>query len=168
MNNSFGGLAVCAALAMAASAQADVKWTVTGASYHFGDEVINGFFTQNSGGTVIDYSLVSTTFTLNPTNSHSTGVGSDNVSFLGDNGDIVNLVFASDLDVANNPLSIRSSGIYFGGPGPLTFGYTDFAGSATGVTLGVPEPASWALMLGGVFGAGAMLRRRIRERRQPR
>ena len=163
MNRTLGGLAVCAALAMAASAQATVKWTVTGAGFHDGDVVINGDFTQNDLGTAIDYSLSATgvdAFTLDPTNSHFDGAGANNVNFKGDNGDYISLVFTGDLLVANNPLSVGSSYIYFGEPGSHTFGYTDGTGSATGVALPVPEPAGWALMIGGVFGAGAMLRRR--------
>ena len=163
MNRNLGGLAACAALAMAASAQANVKWTVSGATFAGGDVEIDGYFTQDGNGTAIDYSLSATgvdTFTLDPTNSHFDGAGSNNVNFSGDNGDYIALVFTDDLLVANNPLSIGSSYIYYNEPASRTFGYTDGTGSATGQVLGVPEPAGWALMLGGVFGVGGLARRR--------
>jgi hypothetical protein len=35
-----------------------------------------------------------------------------------------------------------------------------YGGSLTFAPKGVPEPASWAMMIGGFFGLGAMLRRR--------
>ena len=39
-------------------------------------------------------------------------------------------------------------------------GITAVDGKTQGFTTGVPEPAAWALMIGGFAGAGAMLRRR--------
>lgn len=38
-----------------------------------------------------------------------------------------------------------------------------YAGNGVPVPGGIPEPASWALMLGGFFGAGALLRSRRRH-----
>jgi hypothetical protein len=86
-----------------------------------------------------------------------------------------------DVDTAYSELGTYTNGDAASGPnGPIAF---DFGGSFTelaftdGQVIGggtsystpapppaVPEPASWALMLLGVGGAGAMLRRSRQER----
>ena len=169
MNRFLGGLAACAALTMAASAHADVKWTVAGASYNYGAQVVNGYFIQKADSTIPDFSLTlsngTTTLHYDSSNGYVDAIGSDNVDFQMSDNNSIFLVFDNDLLVENNPLYI-DSGYVFSDAG-ANYNYTDsglvgprLGGSATGQVLAVPEPTTWALMLGGVFGAGAMARRR--------
>lgn len=61
--------------------------------------------------------------------------------------------------------SHQVGGIFFGDPAPTVLFDEEYDGtatfvSATGIAAPTPEPASWALMIVGVAGLGAALRRR--------
>ncbi len=93
------------------------------------------------------------------------GNASDSGGYGGPLGFFSNVTSAAGTDkgVVNFLGGLASGGnTYFSLEGPLT------TSSFTGVTLGgVPEPASWALMILGVFSIGAGLRLRRREDTAP-
>ncbi|WP_299545442.1 PEPxxWA-CTERM sorting domain-containing protein [Phenylobacterium sp.] len=98
----------------------------------------------------------------------ATGAGLYDISFdLSNNG---GAFFSADFGGANLLLNPPGEGVTHysftnvaaSGPTTLSFSTLDVPAYYTldniSVTAGVPEPASWALMIGGFFGLGATLR----------
>ena len=98
----------------------------------------------------------------------ATGAGLYDISFdlSNDNG----AFFSADFGGANLLLNPPGEGVTHysftnvaaSGPTTLSFSFFNppafYTLDAVSVTAGVPEPASWALMIGGFFGLGATLR----------
>jgi hypothetical protein len=122
-------------------------------------EILKGTFNLGGGGPDVVY--------LEP-------VGA---SWANDSGNLTNITWAGGQAMITTPLALQH------GSNTLTFSYTSLAGpgyagfqgtgdegwglenvQVTGEALaaGVPEPTSWALMLVGFGGLGAMLRRQRR------
>jgi hypothetical protein len=162
-----------------ASASLNFDFLVTGGTA--GDEVTLGFTTtmltaftgQGSGFTQIEWDdsavsghheLCSSPLASATACVHGDGVFSDTITFVAVSGDVGHIVFDADVDtnaggtasasidpflfVENDP-----SGVYSVGISPDVANALPTAG-------GVPEPAAWALMIGGFALSGAALRRR--------
>jgi hypothetical protein len=76
-----------------------------------------------------------------------TGGGGGRMLFLTDAGQLFN---ASQMVTAADQLSVDVGGALYGYPGTVTLGL---------LSSGVPEPAAWAMLLGGLLTIGAVLRR---------
>ena len=141
---------------------ATLKFQLDGYLSLDGDNYYKDVFTLNLNGT----DIVSGTFDM--------GGGGANVVYFAPIGSVITPTsfgsFAGGKTIFSVPLSLTGSntllfsydspGGAFAGPqgtGDEAWGLRDITVNATG---GVPEPASWALMIGGFGLAGAALRRR--------
>jgi len=165
--------ALALSLAAAPPASADVLWTVTG---QFDDGgLLSGWFDYTQYGFLADWSVTTTAgssqpgFTYTPQTTFPAASGPTFYDVEPDYFGALHLTFTGDLTVAtaNNPLvggiggpsyeCVSSFSCVFGPvDGHSRFITSGFASAATGA----PEPAAWALMIGGFGLAGAALRRR--------
>ena len=164
--NKFALVGACAAALMATAAHATtfVTWTPPGPDGSFTATFGNTGVDPDTFNDVFDFTLptgiasftISSTFTnpdddidfttvsFNGTDFHIDTTGTNEFRHL--NGQIVTLGGAQHLVVSGT-----------NGGGGSYAGVISFTPDVGG---GVPEPATWALLIGGFAGAGALLRRR--------
>lgn len=164
---AFAALAAISLPSVAHSAP--ILWTLQDVTFDDGG-IANGSFVYDadtgsvsqfsisvSGGTTADL----TAFTYDNTNSFYFLGSSDRFSFLADSRlRYLGLIFASTLTDSGGTIGILS--------GPPSSYECDNCGTARLVASGsittdpsaVPEPASWAMLIGGFGVAGAAMRRR--------
>ena len=163
-------LALCATLAASlitstAAHATNIDWTLTGLTFGGDNIEVSGTFVTDSSGTTLSYDLtftgaLSEEWTLS--NSSFNGVGSSSFDITRGANE-VNIVFGSDLDGLTSPNSVTNGYVCLGnctvGDG---FNYFDSNGSATGVpeATPAPEPASLALLGGGLMALAGVRRRR--------
>ncbi|MBS0359785.1 MAG: PEPxxWA-CTERM sorting domain-containing protein [Proteobacteria bacterium] len=168
----FSGAACAAALAIglgvAAPASADIYWLVSGLFDDGG--TLSGFFDINVYGYLQNYDLVTTagsTVTPGYEYTPSDSYFSNGTFYVdaqpGYRQDLhLDFLLPINVKVAVNP-------IVGGSPGPSyecvgSYSCYDLGGGTTRFLASgfaaAPEPAAWALMIGGFGLAGAMLRRR--------
>jgi hypothetical protein len=174
------GTKVAAAMAMAAAfalgaarAQAAViDWTLTDGAFSDGASFSGSFRFDSDADAITDWNVTTTTGLLSgATYASSAGCSLALCSLASDNGSGPSfendqfVVFSSVFSLTNIPLGAPGMVAHLTGneaePGPVfDFSRTVSDGEAVGVLSAAPEPATWALMIGGFGLAGAMLRRR--------
>jgi hypothetical protein len=178
-----------AATVLAAPASAAIfinAWSIDpsgGITVTFGDGTIgnaNSSLTFGTNGSATHHvTHVGTVYSFSDTFDFllPTGTVASTVTSTHTRSAITNLVFSSIKfdgvpgvtgSLFGNPVaSVDSLPVILGGPQHLVITGTggknaSYSGTATFVPAPVPEPASWALMIAGLGGAGALLRNRRR------
>jgi hypothetical protein len=173
-NLAAGAVAVAALLGAAQASQAAViDWTLTNGAFDDGGTFSGTFSFDNATDTITQWNVV-TTFAPTGSNFYSSPGGCVFIFCSGASDNGSGPTFSTSIFIFGNTFELTD--ITMGTPGvvavltgdesgltgfpftPVAFSRTVTGGQAAGV-LATPEPATWALMLGGFGLAGAALRR---------
>jgi hypothetical protein len=168
-----GAAAIALGLGAAQAQAAIIDWTLSDGAFDDGGAFSGTFTFDNVTDSITDWSVSTTLGDGSPAASYSSPGGCVFIfcSSASDNGsgptfNASFFIFGSTFELTNIPMGAPGAvtgltGDESGATGfPLAFlpfSHTVTGGTATGV-LAAPEPASWALMIGGLGLAGASLR----------